>query len=230
MCGRFVAATPGAALKQLFDLVNEPEVVARYNVAPGQPVLAVRHTEHGKVGANVVWGYRLERNGKRTFVINARSETAALLPSFRDDLRARRVIVPADGWYEWKKASEGDRGVPHLVRPLDGKPMGFAGLWRPTERAVVEAPADAVPAGPAPGELVILTTPASRALGWLHDRMPGIISLEDADAWLDPRVVSGQAALALLQDPNDLLANAARVSERVNKVANEDPECAAPLS
>ncbi len=207
MCGRFLIKADGKHLARLFDLEAPVDVVPRFDVRPGESVLTIRRAHGGRNRAfGATWGFILERDGKRQTLINARSETAPEKPTFKGPAASGRVIVPADGWYEWFKDG-GTKGVPYRVEPQNGLPLAFAGLWRPRRRQVGDFVADEAP----DGEVVVMTTAASPGLGWLHDRMPAVVPLENVAAWLDPRVVRADAVRALLADPAEVLAEATRV-------------------
>ena len=180
MCGRFTRSTPIGALAELFDVPAGFDLPPSYNVAPTQLVAAVRAIPESpqreltllKWGLVPSWaddpkiGYKL---------INARSETAATKPSFRNALRHRRCLIPADGFYEWQKVET--KKQPYLTGVGQGEVFALAGLWEDWERN---------------GEVIqsctILTTEANELMRPLHDRMPVILPPETYDRWLDPTV------------------------------------------
>jgi putative SOS response-associated peptidase YedK len=180
MCGRFVAATEPDGLARLFvvdDRVAE-DVAPSWNVAPTDRVHAV--VEHVKRRLLVAFRWGLIPPGatdRRTPLINARVETAASKPAFRDAFARRRCIVPADGFYEWTTAPDG-RKIPHFIHAPDDQPLAFAGLW-----SVWRDPASADQ--PPLRTCTILTTAASGDVARLHDRMPVILPPARWDAWLD---------------------------------------------
>ena len=130
MCGRFSLFSPAPVLAEVFDLAGFPELAPRYNIAPTQPVAAVRTAEAGRQLVRLRWGL-VAPWAKDTKVapINARSETAADKPLFRAALRKRRCLVPASGFYEWLALAGGKRKQPYCFRPRDEWPWAFAGLW-----------------------------------------------------------------------------------------------------
>ena len=149
-------------------------------------------------------------------MINARAETLAEKPSFRDALRRRRCLIPADGFYEWRK--EGSPKVPVHIRPKDGGVLTFAGLWdrwTSPEGEVIET-------------CTIVTCRANELIGAFHERMPVIVPPEQRDRWLDPEPVE-PATLAdlLVPYPSDLL-EIRDASTRVNNPGNEGPENLGP--
>ena len=222
MCGRFTLTSTPEELAHRFGLAELPRCAPRYNVAPGQDVLAIRAGGDGARRAEPLrwglvppWSDSLAVGAR---MINARAETAAEKPAFRDAFRARRCIVPASGFYEW--ADRGDLRQPYWIGPVDGAPLGIAGLWerwRPPGGAWLESCA-------------LLTTAANARVGALHDRMPAILAPDAYAAWLDP-APSDVAALAALLRPlaDDALA-LRPVGTRVNHVEIDDARCVEPVS
>jgi len=214
MCGRFTLTSTPEALAQRFGLDAPPSVEPRYNIAPGQDVLAVRARAEGRSAALLRWGLVPAWSDPAAAaagppLINARGETAAVRPAFRDAFRARRCIVPASGFYEW--ADRGGFRQPYWISPRDGTPFGIAGLW---ERWIA-------PDGGRLESCALLTTAANARVGELHDRMPAILPPDAYAIWLDP--ARDVAALADLLAP--LAADALfvqPVSTRVNRVENDD--------
>ena len=137
-------------------------------------------------------------------------------PAFRSAIRYRRCLIPADGFYEWKQV--GKRKQPHLIRPRDGGPMAFAGLWESWM-------------GPNGEELetaVVITTDANKTLHPIHYRMPVVIPQEAFDVWLDCRNVDAETAAALLVPAPEDLFEAHEISPAVNRVANDYPDLLKP--
>jgi putative SOS response-associated peptidase YedK len=232
MCGRFTLTTEDlASLAKEWGAEVEDGLRAgwrpRFNVAPGDrhPLLIVAAGATGGrrlISATFGWRGAGEGGG---FLVNARAETAATLPTFRDAYRARRAAVPADGFYEWQ-------GPPTARRPTwfhdRGRPMLLAGL-------LGEAP------GGGPG-FVILTTEARAPVRALHDRMPLLIPASLVDAWLSPCRLGTDAPAGdpgaerfacqppVLPAPADGALEARAVSERVNSIRNDDAACIAPAA
>jgi putative SOS response-associated peptidase YedK len=222
MCGRFTLTAPAEVLKDLFPLFDMPDLQPRYNIAPTQPVVAVRHLPQAarpefvrlRWGLVPHWaddlkiGYRL---------INARADSAAVKPAFRSAVRQRRCLILADGFYEWQKLPDGKQ--PYRIRLKDGKPFAFAGLW---DRWHKEAePVESC---------TILTTDANDLMRPLHDRMPVILDRTAFERWLDPTLQDPAEVQALLRPfPSEVL-QAYPVSTHVNNAKNEDPACIAPLA
>jgi putative SOS response-associated peptidase YedK len=227
MCGRYTI-TP--TLSQLLagldlDAVNVPEstepIVERFNVAPTQPVLAIASGEDGPRAKVVRWGlipYWSKDPKKEPLRINARMESLAERPAFRElveDARSR-CLVPADGWYEWLKAEDPKqpRKPMHFSLP-DRQPFAFAGL-RSTWKS---------PDGERIGSCTIITGPANRVGGGIHDRMPVVLpGPEERAAWLDP-ALDAAAAMPLLGPLPDELTHVQRASTRVNAATYDAPDC-----
>lgn len=179
MCGRFIQATSGEFLAERFQLPAAPDVTPRYNVAPGQPVGAVRIAEDGgREWATLRWGLipAWSPEPRTTYsTINARAETVADKPTYRQAFRRRRCLIPADGFYEWRRLA--NRKQPYCIAPADREPLAFAGLWEHWERdgQVLES-------------CTILVTQANALLAPIHDRMPVILGPAAETCWLDPAV------------------------------------------
>jgi putative SOS response-associated peptidase YedK len=225
VCGRFLLTTPARVIAELFEAQagrqGLPEMGPRYNIAPTQQVLVVRTSrERGRVLEAMRWGLiprwaKDEAVGLRT--INCRSETAATKPAWRASFQGRRCLVPADGFYEWKKLSGGKK-QPMLVRVMGaGGPETFAlaGLWdrwRPPEVRPIDT-------------CTILTTEPNELLKDVHDRMPVIVPREKWGAWLDPGTGVERAKETLR--PLDASAmEAYPVSALVSNTKNEGAELA----
>ena len=174
MCGRFTNTKPekikipGISAKELKD------AKARYNVAPSQDVLSVINASDEKHAVYLHWGlipsWTKERQGSG--IINARSETIQEKPSFRDSFKRRRCLIPADGFYEWKKT--GKTKQPYYFQMKDESVFSFAGIWDVWKRDGEEIISCA-----------IITTEPNELLGMVHNRMPVILRAGDVDAWLD---------------------------------------------
>lgn len=214
MCGRLALFSDPVALARHFGLAEVPTLAPRWNVAPRQRLCIVRHdeTRDAPLAEEVEWGLLPAwadpaKPGPRP--INARSESAASKPMFRDAWRRRRCLVPADGWYEWT-AGAGGRD-PWIFTLPDGTPLGLAGLWaawRGPDGALVESAA-------------ILTRAADPGLAEIHDRMPALVDPADYAAWLDP----AQPGESLILDPGlARQVRARRVSRRVNSASHEGPD------
>jgi len=221
MCGRYLITSPPQALKELFGYVQTPNLPARHNIAPTQPVPVVRQWEGRRDYALMRWGlipaWVKDPKGF-TLLINARGETAAEKPAFRNALRRRRCLFPADGFYEWKV--EGARRRPFALLPRAGGPIAFAGLWETW----------AGPNGEEVNTAAIVTTQASADIAPIHHRMPVVIQPEDFDRWIDCVNVDHRDAMALIAPAREGFFECVEVSNAVNKVANDTPDLLTPVT
>jgi len=219
MCGRYAITTAPEAIRQLFGYPDQPNFPPRYNVAPTQPVPIVRMVEGNRQLALVRWGlipaWVKDPRGF-TLLINARGESVLEKPAFRNAMKRRRCLFPADGFYEWKR--EGEKKRPYFVRLKSGQPMAFAGVWESWMG----------PNGEEQETAAIVTTTASRSIAHIHDRMPVIVPPDAFDFWLDPNV-DAQTAAAVIQPARDALLEAYEVSSAVNRTANDSPMLIEPL-
>ena len=221
MCGRYTLSSPGDAVAELLELKTAPELAPRYNIAPTQESAVVRLTAEGRTLEQLRWGlvpYWAAEPGVGNRMINARSESAADKPAFRSSLRRRRCLVPADGFFEWRRTPAGKQ--PYLIRLAGGGPFAFAGLWDrwiPHHGSPIES-------------FTILTTRPNELTAAVHDRMPVILAPPDHGLWLDPEERRPERLMPLLQPfPADEMT-AFPVSSVVNAPANDAPECVAPLA
>ncbi len=238
MCGRFVIAGNRADLIDAFEVDEavEDEVRPSWNVAPTDTVQLVverldpetgeltRRLELARWGLIPSWA-KSSSVGSR--MINARSETVLEKPSFRTPALKRRAIVPADGYYEWRKNGDGSK-TPIYLHGTDGGHLGFAGLyefWR--DPATVSGDN---PQGSWVVSCTIITRPASDALGEIHDRTPVIVPPDLRGDWLDPRNDSRPAVQGLLDAIPDPELVPRLVGSRVGSVRNDGPDLIEPLS
>jgi putative SOS response-associated peptidase YedK len=213
MCGRYSLSAPPELVAELFELEEVPELAPRYNIAPTQAAPVLRLGPGGRRTLETMrWG--LPGAGSVPTVINARSETVATKPAFADAFARRRCLVPADGFYEWRR--EGAVRQPYRVRPAAGGLFAFAGLWDPWPREE-----DGVQ-----GAFAILTTDAAPAITWLHDRMPVVLAREGFGPWL---AGGGPAGLAPLLAPPAAPLAVHAVSTRINSPEPDDPALAEPV-
>lgn len=217
MCGRFLLASPPHIVRDVFGAPIRENFPARYNIAPAQPVAIIRTNERrAREFALVRWGFIPSWAKKDYFekiepkpLFNARGETIAEKPTFRNAFRRRRCLVPADGFYEWR-AEKGAR-QPYLIRPAEDGLFAFAGIW---ETAI----------DPDGGEIdtcAIVTTEAGPDISPLHNREPVVIARKDYALWLDNDERSAKDALALLHAPPKGFWKLHPVSKEVNDARNE---------
>lgn len=221
MCGRFTLTVSARVLADVFSTPEIAGLEPRYNIAPTQPVVIIRANDTGdREMIRVRWGLipfwaKEAKIGAR--MINARGETVASKPAFRAAVKKRRCLVPADGFYEWMKTGAGKQ--PHLIRFVDQRPFALAGLWetwRPADGDPVES-------------CTIITTTPNELVAPIHDRMPVILPSSAHDEWLTREPVNEpRLEQILIPFPADEM-EAFPVSTRVNKPANDDPECIEPL-
>jgi len=220
MCGRFTLTTPTEIVAQLFDIASAPSLRPRYNIAPTQDVAAVRRGDDGNTLVLLRWGLvpswaKDPAIGNR--MINARAETVADKPAFRSALRKRRCLIPADGFYEWRKS--GSAKQPYLLRRADDRPFALAGLWerwQHDDSASIES-------------CTILTTTPNDLMRPIHDRMPVILAPDAWGVWLDPATQDPEGLRTLLTPCAEDLLVAEPVSTYVNSPRNDDPRCREPL-
>lgn len=223
MCGRFVLMTPSKSLAERFLVEEILEEGPRYNIAPTQMVAIIRlNAQTGRRELRMVkWGlipYWAKDSSIGHKLINARCESIHEKPAFRTAFKFRRCLVPADGYYDWKKT--GKSRQPFLFRMADASPYAFAGLWEKWKS----------PEGEMTESCTIITTPANELVAPVHDRMPAILKPEDYDTWLDPRMKDPKVLLKLLTPfPSELMVSVP-VSSKVNKATYEGPDCVEPIT
>jgi putative SOS response-associated peptidase YedK len=221
MCGRFIIASPPEVLRQIFGYVEQPNFPPRHNIAPTQPIPVI-------TSDNGIRNFRLMRWGllpawvkdprKFSLVINARGETVLEKPAFKNAIKRRRCLIPADGYYEWQASETYKR--PYFIYRRDGQPVGFAAL----------AETWISPNGEELDTVAIVTAAASADLAVLHHRVPMTIAPSDFDRWLDCRMVDAETAMALLIAPREGEFVWHEVSTRVNRVANDDAQLILPIT
>jgi putative SOS response-associated peptidase YedK len=225
MCGRFTATFEFSDMRVRWNLDRDlPLYKPRFNIAPEQtsptiPVI-VRH-KGGNECRLMHWGL-IPSWAKDPSIgnqmINARAESLTEKPAFKDLVRSRRCIIPADGFYEWRK--EGKRKVPMWVHLKTKEPFAFAGLWDVWRK----------PDGKRVESFTIITTEPNELVRPVHNRMPVILRPEDEEQWLDVSRTSFAKAKSLLKPYPDELMDAHDVSPVVNSGKYDGPECVQPVS
>jgi putative SOS response-associated peptidase YedK len=225
MCGRYRLSKTEKYLLEKFgvQLGEDFEYTPRYNVSPSQQVPVIHQDKSGprRVMTNMRWGLvpswakDLSIGSK---MINARAETCTVKVSFKTPLEKRRCLIPADGFYEWKKSGFGKRATkqPFLFTMNDDSAFAFAGVWdawKSPEGKVVES-------------CSILTTKPNELTKDVHDRMPVILAAEQYDLWLDPGFSNLQELSSMLKPYEARQMKKVPVSARVNSPENDDEECA----
>jgi putative SOS response-associated peptidase YedK len=219
MCGRYTLKTDGTTIACQFALAEVPQLAPRYNIAPTQEVPVVRRHDEEKVLDMMRWGlipsWAKDRSiGAR--MINARAETVAEKPSFRNAFRQRRCLVPADGFYEW--LNQGKAKQPYHIYLADSQVFGLAGLWEFWRS----------PEGESVLSCTIITTEANELMQPLHNRMPVIIPADQYSTWLDPQQPPDSLTGLLRPYPSDAM-HAYPVSPFVSNASNEGETCIAAL-
>ena len=220
MCGRFTLTDPSDALSALFEAVpsNDLPDVPNYNICPTNQVLAVTLDEGQRRLRSQRWGFiphwaKAPNDGP--LLINARSETIAETPAFRAAARERRCLIPVTGFYEWTKDADDNR-LPWYIRPADGGPMAFAGVWQVWDKG--EAPVTTC---------AIVTCAANAPMSAIHHRMPVILAQKDWPLWLGEE---GKGAAALMTHAPDNFLVHHRVDRAVNSNRASGPELIEPVA
>ncbi|HEX7503632.1 MAG TPA: SOS response-associated peptidase [Syntrophales bacterium] len=220
MCGRFTLVSPFVAVTERFHASAPPDLRPRYNIAPGQDILCVirkgeRRLEPLRWGLIPYWA-KDPAIGNR--LINARAETLAEKPSFRDAFLKRRCLVVADGFFEWRP--EGKRKVPVYIILKSKMPFGIAGLYETWT----------APDGNELRTCTIITTDANDLVRPLHDRMPVILREDVEDRWLDPAEASCERLSSFLRPYPSGEMTAYDVSHAVNNTRHDAPDCILPAA
>ena len=223
MCGRYRLSRRKQVIEEHFDTADwQDDWSPRFNIAPTQPIPVIR--QHPKEPVRQIstmrWGlvpsWAKDTSGAAR-MINARSETAATKPAFRDPLRYRRCLIPADAFYEWKKTPPPKQ--PYCFEVSDGQLFAFAGLWDGWKDG----------SGNWVKTCSILTTTPNAVTSVVHDRMPVILRKDDYDVWLDLGMQNVAAISEMLKPYDASQIRCYPVSARVNHVANDDEGCSVPV-
>ncbi len=222
MCGRYRLSRRKQLVEEYFDSAGEEDWTPRYNVAPTQAVPIIRQNPKEPVRELLLvrWGlipwWAKDPSGAAG-MINARSETAAEKPAFRDAMKFRRCLIPADGFYEWAKTGKAKQ--PYFLEVNQGELFAFAGIWERWKN----------PGGQILETCSILTTTPNAVTSALHDRMPVILGPDNYDLWLDPGMKDVAAASEILRPYSAHLMRRYAVSNRVNHAAHDDETCSMPI-
>ena len=222
MCGRYVIGRSASELVEDLEITQTSGDIdlPRFNVAPGTAVPVVRSIEDGRELVALHWGlvpwFERSRDGAYRR-INARSETVAEKPAYRDSLQSKRCIIPASGFFEWTGTRKNRQ--PHYIVHGDRALMLFAGLWakwrHPETKEVLES-------------ATILTTQPNQLVRELHDRMPVILDPSTVPLWLDPAITRGPGLTDLMQPAPDDALESWPVDPRVGSPGFDVPECIEP--
>jgi putative SOS response-associated peptidase YedK len=220
MCGRFTMATNTEALEERFRAHLSTELaVPTYNAAPSQAQLTILN-DCPQAIVRAAWGFVPEWADGRPDVkplINARAETVATKPFFRDAFKRTRCLVLADGFYEWKRTGKGK--IPYRIALKTEEPFAFAGIWSTVHDAQ----------GVVQPTFAILTTEANALVAQIHTRMPVILHAEDEADWLNPKLSLDAAKALLVPLPAELLM-AYEVSPKINSPVYNTPEALQPIA
>ncbi|MBD8065444.1 SOS response-associated peptidase [Devosia sp. PTR5] len=216
MCGRYASTLPPEMMVELFKLLKTIEVVPRYNIAPTQPIVAIWEEEARREPHFARWGLVpgwVKDPREFPLLVNARAESMADKPAFRDPLKHGRCIVPASGYYEWHTGPD-KKKQPYYITRADGQPMALAGLYARWMG----------PNGEEIDSVATITVPTNAQLSAIHDRMPAILVDEAGqDAWLNVREVRAKEAAQLALPLPDGVLKFHPVSTRVNSARDDDP-------
>jgi putative SOS response-associated peptidase YedK len=224
MCGRFRLSRRKQVVLEHFESLSDVEDwEPRYNIAPTQPVAVIRQNAEEPIReiSLMRWGlvpsWARDASGAAS-LINARSETAKTKPAFADALKYRRCLIPADGFYEWKRT--GSSKQPYCFEVNDGALFAFAAVWDQWIDA----------SGVRLRTCSILTTTPNQVTSAVHDRRPVILDPHSYDLWLDPGMKNADAVSDLLTPYDAVQMRSYPVSSRINHVANDDEDCSRPVA
>ena len=220
MCGRFVITSSPEAMRVLFAYPEQPNFPPRYNISPTQPIPVVINDKgrHYRLMRWGLWPSWVKDPNKFTLLINARSETIKEKPAFKNAIRRRRCLIPADGYYEWQTVDGTKR--PYFIHRLDGRPIGFAGvaeMW-------------VGPNGEEVDTVAIVTAAAGADLAALHHRVPVTINPDDFEFWLDCHSDEAESVTLLMRGPAVGEYAWHEISSRVNHVVNDDAQLTLPIT
>lgn len=225
MCGRFAQTQTGTSVAEAFELASPPDVNPRYNIAPSQLVSVVTQSRqsgdrvHHFKRWGLVPGWSQDASiGHR--LINARSETVAQKPAFRNAFQKRRCLIVADGFYEWQKTRGDSTKQPYLIQLKSRTLFAFAGLWERWKDSETDETIFSC---------TILTTAANPVIEPIHHRMPVILSPQDYDHWLDPSYYNPGSLESLLVTGSSEQLDAVAITSAVNNPRNETPAVQQPL-
>jgi len=223
VCNRYRLTYAKPYLAERFEAVGEIEERPRYNIAPTQQVVTVRKEEGKKTRKFTTMRWGLIPSWAKdmsigTQTLNARSETVTTKPAFRDPILRKRCLIPADGFYEWRKM--GSVKQPYCFEVGEGEVFAFAGLWdewRSPDGEIIES-------------CTVLTTGPNSLVADLHDRMPVIVPRDKYDLWLDPDVNDFEAIRDILKPYDANLMRRYPVSMKLNNSRIDDAESASPVT
>lgn len=223
MCGRYAFLLPPQAMAGLFRTLNDIDYPPRYNIAPTQPIVTIVEREGRRTAELFRWGFVpgwVKDPREFSLLINARAESMADKPSFRDAVRSARCVVPASGYYEWMKGPEGKR-QPYYISSTETETMAFAGLFSSW----------AGPNGEEVDTVCVVTVAPSLEISGVYDRMPAILRGQAAiDDWLNTREVDTRDALKLAVSAPEGTMHYHPVSRAIGKANLDGPELIRPVA
>lgn len=228
MSGRFALTVEPTTLRERFGFVETPDFPPRYNIAPTQPIAIVCAETRDAVTTRhfrlVRWGFLpgfVKEPKTFPLLFNARAEGIGDKASFRNALRRRRCLVPADAFYEWQRFGRGKTGYvqPYLARRTDGATMALAGLWETWMG----------PNGEEVDTACLITTAGNGVSVAIHPRLPVVIEPADVALWLDPDETAMARACALLRPPADEVLCFVPIGDGVNRAGTDTPEIMTPV-
>jgi putative SOS response-associated peptidase YedK len=215
MCGRYALTAPASTIAEVFQVDVLPDVLPRYNIAPTSEVQGVVMEDGARKLQSFRWGLipGWAKDKKIAYqTINARADSVATKPAYRAAFKRRRLLLVADGFYEWEKVDKKTK-IPHLIQKADGQPFAMAGIWEKWT-------------DPETGQEIqscsVITTEGNELMKPIHDRMPVILPPEAWDRWLDPENEDTAALQELLVPFPAEQMRERKVSKRVGDVKNKD--------
>lgn len=221
MCGRYAFLLPHESWRGLYKVLNDFDYVARYNITPTQPIVTILERQGRRTAELFRWGFVpgwVKDPREFPLLINARAETMAEKPAFRDAVRNARCIVPASGYYEWMKATGGKKR-PYYITAADDQPLAFAGLYSSW----------AGPNGEEVDTVCVVTVDPNLEISGIYDRMPAILRGDAIDLWLNTRDVDVKEALALASPPPPGAMKYHPVGRAIGNADNEGPGLIVPI-
>lgn len=220
MCGRYTVYHDALMLQRAFGLAKVADLAPRFNIAPSQlvPVIGLKPDGVTRGLAMLPWGLlpAWANDPKASRPINARGESVHRLPTFREAFRQKRCLLPASGYFEWKR--EGPKKQPYYVRRKDGLPMAFAGLWDFWTDGTTKITS-----------CCLITTEANALLAPVHNRMPVLLEPDQFDGWLSTGTEESRLRSWLVPSAPEPLETFP-VSDFVNRATHEGPACIEPLA
>lgn len=223
MCGRYASTLPPEMMVELFKLIKGLDIIPRFNIAPTQPIVAIWEAQGQREAHFARWGLVpgwVKDPREFPLLVNARAESMAEKPAFRDPLKHGRCIVPASGYYEWHTGPD-KKKQPYYITRADGQPMALAGLYATWSG----------PNGEEIDSVATITVAANAQLSEIHDRMPAILmDRQQQDEWLNVREVRAAEAAQMALPLEEGVLKFHPVSTRVNSARDDDAGLIEPIT